>query len=124
MARIRAYGGLVSGFNGHGSLTNAFAGTPADVVPKPGMGITIIMWTDRHAGTITRVSPSGKTFWYREDRATRIDGNGMSESQEYTFETVTEGPERCARRCKDGQWRDCGTKIVLGYRSEYRDFSF
>jgi hypothetical protein len=109
-----------------GSLNNLLAGSSrvagVPMEPEVGMGITEIHWTDRHAGTITWVSPSGKSFRYREDKTTRTDSNGMSESQSYTFEPG-DGPERTARKTKNG-WSASGTKIVLGYRSEYRDFSF
>jgi hypothetical protein len=97
-----------------------------DVTPKVGMGVTVLHWTDRTPGTISRVSPSGKTFWYRNDDAKRIDNNGESESQEYEFFPVPEAPEnKVQRRRKDGRWRDeIGHVISVGDRSKYRDPSF
>lgn len=38
--------------------------------PEVGLGATLIMHSDRHAYTITRISPSGKTFWMRQDAVT------------------------------------------------------
>jgi hypothetical protein len=108
------------------SMTNyLMSGTKGQPVPEVGMGVTILMWTDRYAGTITRVSPSGKTFWYREDKAT-CTGNGMNESQTWTHEPDPNAPEHAARLSKRGEWhRSPGsTRLALGYRNTYRDPSF
>jgi hypothetical protein len=91
--------------------------------PTVGMGVTVVMWTDRYPGTIVRVSPSGKTFQYQEDKATRTDSNGMSESQTYRFEPNPAATVRTARLTKSG-WKDKGTRIAVGVRSRYYDFSF
>jgi hypothetical protein len=121
---VKGRGGDVS-LNGHGSLVNGLSGTPAGVVPKVGMGLTILMWTDRHAGTITRVSESGKTIWFKRDKAIRVDGNGMSETQEYRFERDEEATEERASLRKGGQWKSThGDRLALGERTEYHDFSF
>lgn len=109
------------------SVTNwLLSGTNGQPDPAVGMGVTVLMWTDRHAGTITRVSESGKTFWFREDTAIRTDGNGMSESQTYRYEPNPNANERRARIRKDGSWRESktGTRLRLGSRSAYHDFSF
>jgi hypothetical protein len=100
------------------------SGTNGQPVPTVGMGVTILMWTDRHAGTITRISASGKTFWFKQDRAIRTDTNGMSESQMYRFEPDPSARERSARLTKSGAWKDHGTQIRVGDRNEYHDFSF
>lgn len=93
--------------------------------PKVGDGITLYHYSDRSPGTITRVSPSGKTFWYKPDIATRIDGNGMSESQEYTFKTDETASESPVRLTKNG-WRCSvnGCSVGIGRREKYHDFSF
>ena|SRR5688572_14611740 len=110
------------GYRGFGSLDNALAGS-SQAVPAVGMGVTILSWTDRDAGTITWVSASGKSFRFREDKATRSDSNGMSESQSYAYEPDPNAPERTARKTKKG-WRDKGQKVVIGYRDAYHDYSF
>jgi hypothetical protein len=104
-------------------INYALSGTNGQPTPEVGMGITLLRWTDRDAGTITKVSESGKTFWFRLDRAIRIDDNGMSEMQTYRYEPTTDGPERRARLIK-GAWKSAGTRIRLGERLAYRDFSF
>jgi hypothetical protein len=120
----------------YGSIQNQFAGQDQSVVPVVGMGVTVIGWTDRHAGTITRVSPSKKTIWYKRDKATRIDKNGMTDSgQKYEFSPDPTAKEETARAVKrhvrlDGVEMDAiffmhhGQKILVGQRSEYYDFSF
>jgi hypothetical protein len=61
-------------------------------VPAVGMGITVLMWTDRMPGTIISVSASGKSFKYQADTATRIDENGMSDAQTYEYGPDPSGP--------------------------------
>ncbi|VVB50620.1 Uncharacterised protein [uncultured archaeon] len=95
--------------------------------PKPevGMGATKLYFTDRAAYTIVRVSPSGKTFWMKRDKATRTDTNGMSESQTYSYESLPDiMPEEAVRLCQDGQWRSVGMKVLVSARREYHDYSF
>jgi hypothetical protein len=113
----------------HGSLQNLLAGSSASS-PEIGMGATFVMWTDREPGTITLVSMDKTKIWVSRDKATRIDNNGMSEMQEYTFERG-EDPlgERYTLR-KNGHWiayrepmKD-GRRVVIGYRSKYHDYSF
>jgi len=112
--------------NGFGSLVNALSVSAA--VPVVGMPATVLCWTDRHAATVTWVSPSGKTCRVRECIAKRIDKNGMSECQEYEYSENLAAPEREFRLGKRG-WREAGTRgkgngLSLGHRSEYHDFSF
>jgi hypothetical protein len=101
-------------------LLSARKGQPA---PEVGMGVTILRWTDRDPGTITRVSPSGKSFWFREDLAERTDGGSMSEYQEWAFTADAKAPEQMARLTKAG-WRVRGTAVRVGSREKYYDFSF
>lgn len=92
---------------------------------KIGDGVTFRIYTDRFACTVTRVSKSGKTFWCREDKATRIDNNGMSETQEYSYEADPNGREHRVSLRKDGTWRSTtGYRAALGVRAAYHDFSF
>ena len=95
--------------------------------PKPevGMGATIYFYTDRHAATVTKVSPSGKTIELQEDKAVRVDDHGMSESQSYTFERNPNGRVYTARLRQNGTFKtSTGQGVSLGSRSEYYDFSF
>ncbi len=91
--------------------------------PEPGMGATLVMWTDTYPYTITRVSDSGKSFWMKEDRAIRTDSNGMSECQEYRYEQNPDAPEEMVRMTKNG-WICRGMIVRVGYRRKYYDYSF
>lgn len=102
------------------------SGAKGQPTPEVGMGGTLLMWTDRHAVTVTRVSASGKTLWFKQDKATRTDDNGMSESQRYSYEADPDARERKATLRKNGAWVEsrAGTRLRLGDRNEYRDYSF
>lgn len=100
--------------------------------PEIGMGATILCWTDRHAATITDVwKHRGKlAVTVQEDRATRTDKFGMSETQTYVYErNPAASPQHFAF---DGKtWRELidgrmtrGHGLQLGVRREYHDFSF
>ena len=95
-------------------------------VPKVGDGATIQLWSDRHACTVIQVTQNGRRIVVQRDKATRVDSNGMSESQEYTFEPDTNGSTTIATLRKDGSYREVGGKtlIHIGSRSEYYDYSF
>jgi hypothetical protein len=73
---------------------------------------------------VIAVSASGKTVTVQRDKATRVDTNGMSESQNYTYERDPEGKTFNLRQNKRGQWVSKGAKFTLGHRDEYHDFSF
>lgn len=124
-----------------GSLINhlhsrAVIGQPDVVV---GMGATILHWSDRSPATIFRVFKIGKLTYIetRDDRYTRIDANGMSESQEYEYKTDINGARRYFRKTESGMWegvrkneetgRWIKTKssgVRVGERERYYDFSF
>ena len=91
-----------------------------------GGGATIVSWTDRKAATIIEVSKTGHRVTVQEDKAIRTDGNGMSDAQTYRFERDTNGSTYVATRRKDGSYRLKGgdTRILLGVRDHYYDYSF
>ena len=112
-----------------GSLVNhLMSGHVGGPVPVIGMGATILCWTDRHAATVVRVSPSGKTVWVQQDHAKRTDDNGMSEVQSYEYTPNPEAPMKMFRLGKHG-WREAGSRgkgngLALDVRRQYHDFSF
>jgi hypothetical protein len=101
--------------------------TEETATPNVGDGVTVFWYTDRSAGTITRVSKSGKRFWFREDNAKRTDKLGMTDSgQTYEFTPNPDAVEEEVRMTKKG-WRIGGLrgrKVAVGVRSHYHDFSF
>ena len=56
------------------------------ITPEVGMGCTECWWTDTHACTITRISPTGKTIWYKRDVAKIVSGSCQDGSAKYVFE--------------------------------------
>lgn len=95
-------------------------------LPEIGMGVTINGWSDKHAGTIIEVLRNGRSIVIQADTAIRIDNNGMSESQEYTYQPNPQGSITVATLRQDGSYRvKGGSSIVsLGFRREYYDYSF
>lgn len=79
--------------------------------PFVGMGATILGWTDRHAGTITKVTEltASKKYQYLievvRDKSTLISGSAASESQVYSFEPGN-GTPTTYRLPKDGLWEE------------------
>lgn len=91
--------------------------------PVVDMACTVCFYTDRHAATVVAVSKSGHRVTTRDDKAIRTDGNGMSESQTYTYHRDPSGAERTFHRKADGTYGS-GPHLVLGHRRSYHDFSF
>lgn len=126
----------------YGSLTNRLMGNAKSALtPTVGMGATILMFTDRHAGTI--VQASDWIVIVRKDKAIRTDQNGMSDSQSYRYEPNPEGQEWTFKRSLEG-WREArlnpaskatapqrryrlqkgGAQLLVGERAAYHDYSF
>lgn len=96
------------------------------IEPEIGMGVTICYWSDRMAGTIVDISASGKTLIIQEDNSFRIDNNGMSDCQEYTYSPNPNGQTHVATKRKDGSFRLMKSKtlISIGHRRTFHDYSF
>jgi hypothetical protein len=114
-----------------GSLINHLMSGAKTPAPEVGMGATVLCWTDRHAGTITKVNPDG-SFEVQCDKATRIDSNGMSDAQSYSYERNPNGCTyrfaRVTRGKAKGQLRENGRKdgngVLIGTRDHHHDYSF
>lgn len=90
-----------------------------------GTGVTESVGSDAYAGTVTRVSDSGKTLWFKQDRATRVDANGgYSEEQTYTYAPNADAQEHKAILGKGGWKIVGGYRLRVGVRRQYRDPSF
>ena len=96
--------------------------------PEVGMGATIFLWSDRHACTIIDVKP--KRIVVQRDESIRIDKNGMSEIQEYEYKPDPSGYISEFSLRKNGTWVQVGhsykdgTKLGIGFRREYYDYTF
>jgi hypothetical protein len=110
-----------------GSLQNLMADrATAGKTPEVGDGATVVYWTDRKAATVIEVSQTGHQITVQEDTATRTDKNGMSDAQSYEYTRNAEGATHEATRRKDGSYRLKGgdTRVLVGVRDHYYDFSF
>ena len=113
-----------------GSLQNLIADQALDAVDAEavtlGTGGTVVSWTDRHAVTVIGMSRSGHQIEVQYDTAIRTDSNGMSDAQSYRFERDTDGRIATFSRRKDGTYRIVGgqTRLLIGVRSAYHDYSF
>lgn len=94
--------------------------------PHIGMGVTIQYYSDSAPGTIIQVTQNGNRIVIQEDKFTRVDSNGMSEVQSYTYEANLQGNIHIATKRKDGKYRLSGGKtlVYLGTRRRYYDYSF
>jgi hypothetical protein len=93
-------------------------------IPTVEMPSTICWITDRKPATVIAVSPTAAKVTVREDKATRTDGNGMSESQSYTYERDPVGALHVFHRQANGTYRSPGKCLVLGARHCYHDYSY
>lgn len=95
------------------------------LTPEVGMGATELCYSDRHPYTIIEVNE--KTITVQEDKSTRTDKNGMSDSQSYSFEPNPEGRKYVIRQGKDGHWMESPkgnpNVFMLGHRESYYDYS-
>lgn len=111
-----------------GIINHLLSGTKGAPIPQVGMGCTILMMTDRYAGTIVEVSKSGRTVIMQEDHAELI-GSGMSDQQQYTYTRNPNAERRTFTLRKNGSYAEQGgsmhgTLLRIGDRRKYRDHSF
>lgn len=126
-----------------GSLTNHLHGRATVGQPKPevGMGATILLWSDRHAATITSVHTKGNdTYVTTQDDEVRVtSGSAHDGSAVYEFSRNEKGRIRHFKATSaDGEWHQIrwnedtkrwnrirgGNSLRIGSREEYRDPSF
>ena len=111
---------------GYGSLQNAIGNQTRSMTPLVGMGVTELMYSDRHPYTVLHVI-STKRIVVRADRAIRIDKNGCSESQEYRYEQDSQAEPITLFLNKFGRWKQLGdaqgSTFLIGRREEYYDFT-
>lgn len=112
-----------------GSLVNEMYGQARQPDPEVGMGCTVLMWTDRLAGTIVAV-PNRRTVHMQCDEVYRTDSHGMSDAQSYRYERNPNAQVRVYTLRKNGAWVRQGGKmrggerLAIGMRQQYYDYSF
>jgi len=104
-----------------------------------GAPATVSGWSDKHPATVVDIFKKGKTTYVtvQQDSATRIDNNGMSDNQEYTYERNTQGSKYTFKVKSDGdlvnvaynpetkRFREIGGKyLTIGVRRKFHDYSF
>jgi hypothetical protein len=91
-----------------------------------GAGATINHWSDRTAATIIQILYDGRRLVIQEDKAIRMDNNGMSDSQEYLYEADPNGAIYVVTLRKDGRYKIMKSTqtVTVGVRNKYHDYSF
>lgn len=109
-----------------GSLINRLVENSKQDAPKIGDGATVLMYTDRKAGTIIAISKSGKRLTVQEDEAERTDNNGMSDCQSYKYTPDPQGRTWEFSQRKNGTWKEVkgSSGLWIGKRDKRHDFSF
>lgn len=120
-----------------GSLVNHVMSHQVANIPEVGEAATLLSYSDRSPGTVTKVFKSGKSTFIivQDDLYTRTDNNGMSECQDYEYTRNPEGCttafrlngdkwERVYKSPETGRWRKVGNGgLVLGTRERFYDFT-
>ena len=111
---------------GYGSMVNAIGNQTKSLKPEVGMGVTELMYSDRHPYTVVEVI-SEKRIKVTADDVKRLDKNGCSEIQEYEYIPNLNAPRIELFLNKWGRWKRKGdaegSTFLIGRREEYYDFS-
>lgn len=116
-----------------GSEVNSLMGNSKDTTPEVGKGATIMLWTDRHAYEVMKVSEDKTKATIQRYEAERTDDNGMSDSQQYKYEKLGRikkeiafqwGKWRHIQRDENGKIVRNPINIMFGVKHEYHDYSF
>lgn len=98
---MKLYGNLNNRFDEN----RYFNGTLNNI--KVGTLCTIYSWSDRHAYEVVEVTDQ-EHIAIRQLKAIRTDGNGMSDSQTYRYESNPKNPIQ-KLVLKNGKWREANT---------------
>lgn len=96
------------------------------VKPVVGMGATKIMHSDRHPYTVIEVI-NERRIRVQADTSHRVDTNGMSDCQEYTYAPNPDGEVVTLSLRKDDTWRVVGDSQLFSVghgRHRYYDYSY
>lgn len=100
------------------SLINHIQSSYNNPNPVAGMGATVLHWSDRDAYTVLTVSEDGLSCTVSQDKATRTDNLGMSDSQQYSYETTYDYIIKLVFR--RGEWRQVREEII--FTDEYSNW--
>ena len=111
----------------YGSLGNLIMANVKPAVPEVGMGATEIGYTDRHAGTIVGVSKN-KVAWARDIATPKHVP--PTEAQEWAYARDPNAKPWIYTKRKNGAYvrqgqpMRGGSRLLIGVRDEYYDYSF
>lgn len=96
------------------------------MTPEIGMGATIKIGTDSIPVTIIDVSLNKNKITLQEDKSNRLDNNGISDLQSYSYESDMNGIIYYAYLHKNNNYYLSKSKqrVSLGVRRKYYDYSF
>jgi hypothetical protein len=89
--------------------------------PEVGMGVTLLHWTDRSAGTIVAVKTVGKALIIEitEDDAKVVAGSSFDGTAEYEFTSRPDASRLMYRREANGKWVRVGFKVTDYVQKEH-----
>lgn len=127
---MKLYGSLNNRLNENGYCNGTYNNI------QVGTLCTVYLWSDRHAYEVVEVKDQ-KHIKIRRLTATRIDNNGMSDWQDYKYESDETNPIKELQLFKSGwkeikysQWEEnkrigsVKINISFGIADEYYDYSF
>lgn len=121
-----------------GSLVNHLMSNCSvkDIIPGV-TGATTLSWTDRNACTVIALFKRGKYDYItvQEDKATRTDNLGMSDSQSYEYSRDEYGTKSTFRITDKGfvrvyidhdslRYKKTNGGLMIGRRDHHYDYSF
>jgi hypothetical protein len=83
--------------------------------PTIGMGVTLLSWTDRNAGTIVAIEKDkqGRVMIHvTEDDSRVISGSSFDGSADYAYTPRPDGHRYTFRRNDDGMWQEVYQKVL------------
>ena len=116
--------------------------TPRPTLPEVGGGVSVHGWTDVDPGTITRVHPSGRRFWFTMDECKLLNGPTSREPdalivtpggfaahweghQRWSMTPRPDGEEYSAFLRKNGRWTVTGSRKVVTFgKQKFYDYNF
>jgi hypothetical protein len=112
----------------------AVNGAPA---PTVGMGVTILMWTDRRVGTIVEVVSDSEVIFTEDDTVADKTKDCPMGHQNWINTPKPDGFRQTAKKGKDGKWyiphrtptgrmsvnKSC-QPVAVGFKHYYHDWSF
>lgn len=94
-------------------------------LPEVGKGATVLHWTDRSAYEVMAVSEDKKRVVVQQYHPKRIDGNGMSDSQEYEYKELNGFNEVVVWKWGAWRWEKEVIRFVnppTGYSKEHEKY--